>query len=692
MATADSCVELMKGTLVLPVPVYPSNIVTDESLKIAANQVQTTLTTRVSSLDSIFRVSDTSRLVVDMLLTIDNEIVSISAIDPAAHSITVVRGFDGTVATSHNAGRLLQAFIDAWHHNSLAAEVKAIEAALGPNLSNLTGSTAIVSRNYAWVAQPGGSLVVGNNQITLTPVPRGVNGSNQHHYVWVTGGTGAAEACLITGGTAVSGNPTGTLIINCANTHSGPWSVGTATAGIQEAVHVAGNSGQPVHIPEGDNQVYATTWIQYQHVALRGNGMDLSRVVWSWAGGDGEHLFRFEGLTTGGDDRQWSNTISDLGLYGQPSRTSGWAIIVTKQVYFSAARLSVVNWSSGILFDNANYSQMADVYINDLEPATGTGVMIAGLDSFATRLDRVIVNGLAAGGNCMAGLRIIQSQDVIVEDCHFIQCQYGLLVDPGTGKSVASIKSIGSYYDNSSGEGARVMPTTGGVVLRCDFSGCWFADAKGGAGLTLSTEGGGIVDGIAVSFSQFYRNAASGLYVAGATNVRVYDSVFSNNSLSAPGVNPGAIFNSGFWMFIGNRSGATDGFGNTQSYGLQAYAGSGTFTVIGNDFTANMSGGMSNGGTGVQIVRDNLGISNVVPSLASAATVTQSEPTETLKITGTVTIFTILPVWNGRTITLIFTDAAPGQLGMGGNIARQQTPVKDQSIRLVFDPGAGKWF
>src|SRR4029450_906945 len=90
--------------------------------------------------------------------------------------------FDGTFASPHAPGRVLAAYIDAWHHNALAAEVKAIEQALGPNLSNITGSTAIVSRNYAWLRSPGGALIPGNNLITLAPVPFGVGGADPEPY------------------------------------------------------------------------------------------------------------------------------------------------------------------------------------------------------------------------------------------------------------------------------------------------------------------------------------------------------------------------------------------------------------------------------------------------------------------------------------------------------------------------------
>jgi len=679
----------MKGTLVLPVPVYPSNIVTDASLKVAANQVATTLTTKVSSLDTLFRVSDTSRLVVDMLLTIDNEIVSVSAIDHASHIVTVVRGFDGTVPTSHNAGRLLQAFIDAWHHNSLAAEVKAIEAALGPNLSNITGSTAIVSRNYAWLQSPGGNLVVGNNMITLTPVPRGVNGSNQNHYVYVSGGTGAAEACLITGGTAVSGADTGTLIINCANAHSGFWTVGTATAGIQEAVHVSAGSGIPIQIPEGNNVINATTTIPYT-TALRGYGMGLSRII------SGPSMTTQHGFVFWGAGLVEYSVVEDLMFFGIAGQTQGFAILVNTHNYFKAERVYIYTWPSGVYFNNAHISQLTDVYVFDPEDVTGIGVHIQGLSSYVTRLDRVVVQGNTSPGGTsqpLAGLRIRQVADVIVKDCHFMVCKNGMLIDPSGGMGVSSVKCVATYFDNSWGNGVLIQPGAGSGVYRTEFLSCWFSDSKAGWGLLLTDSEGGDINGVMVDECQFYRNSSSGMLADGGgagtvLGVRVNGSVFSGNSNATPNTASGAVFNCNDWMFTNNRSGPADGFGNSQAYGLFVFsAANNSYTITGNDLSGNMTGGLADNGEGMsKVVRNNRGVSDKVATMASAATLNLGAAgVEVVKITGTTAISTITGGWEGREVTLIFTQAGHGGLVTGGNIGRAQTAALFQSIRLNFD-------
>ena len=258
----DGCVALMQGTLVRPVARYPSSVADDNALKIAANRVQTTLRGSIGSGDTIITVGDASRLVPEMLLSIDSEIISISSI--AGNNLTVIRGFDGTFASHHASGSTLRAEIDAWHHNSLAEEIKAIEATLGPNLANITGADAIISSAYRWTQAGAGNLTAGTNVITLSPVPRGVNGSNPYHYVYISGGTGAAEACLITGGTAVAGAASGTIIVNCANAHSGAWAVATATSGLQEAIwHLpsSGNGGGTVKVPQGTWPMYAPTTV-----------------------------------------------------------------------------------------------------------------------------------------------------------------------------------------------------------------------------------------------------------------------------------------------------------------------------------------------------------------------------------------------------------------------------------------------
>jgi hypothetical protein len=220
----------------IPTPAFPGAVATDQNLAVATNRLQTTLAAAMSATDTILTLTSSTGVVVNSLLTIDAEIVQVTALSP----LTVTRAFDATIAAAHAVRAGVFGYVDAWHHNSVAAEIKAIETALGVNLGNVAAGANLLSANFNFAAQtPGGSLVIGSNSITMTPVPRGVNGTDVAHYLYISGGTGTAEACLITGGTGTSGQTSGTIIITCANTHSGAWTIASASGGIKEAAIVA---------------------------------------------------------------------------------------------------------------------------------------------------------------------------------------------------------------------------------------------------------------------------------------------------------------------------------------------------------------------------------------------------------------------------------------------------------------------
>jgi hypothetical protein len=100
-----------------------------------------------------------------------------------------------------------------------------------------------------------------------------VNGFNVDYRVWISGGSGTAEAALVTGGSAVAGAASGTLIVTCANTHSGAWTISSASGGIQEAICTLPANGGVVIVAE--------------NVTLRTNVVKSGKVqpsVWKLAG------------------------------------------------------------------------------------------------------------------------------------------------------------------------------------------------------------------------------------------------------------------------------------------------------------------------------------------------------------------------------------------------------------------------
>jgi hypothetical protein len=247
-------------------------VATNAQLKVANNLVQTTLSVAIDGANTILFVASTAGFVANSLISVDKEIMAVASVSAAPNpSLTIAsggRGFDGTSPVAHSPGAKVSMYIDAWHHNSVAAEVIAIEAALGPSLQNVSSAWRTISSKYIFnPQQPGVALAPGNNVITLTPVPAGVNGTDVNHYLYISGGTGAAEAALIVGGTAVAGAASGQIIVQCANAHSGAWTIQSATSGIREAL-VAGidaNGRGSVYVPAGLQTIHGMLYIPPNH-------------------------------------------------------------------------------------------------------------------------------------------------------------------------------------------------------------------------------------------------------------------------------------------------------------------------------------------------------------------------------------------------------------------------------------------
>jgi hypothetical protein len=73
--------------------------------------------------------------------------------------------------------------------------------------------------------------------LTFTSCPKAITGASTTTRVRIYDGTGTAETPLVLGGTCAGIGTAGTLIVTTTQTHTGAWKVGTATAGIQEALN-----------------------------------------------------------------------------------------------------------------------------------------------------------------------------------------------------------------------------------------------------------------------------------------------------------------------------------------------------------------------------------------------------------------------------------------------------------------------
>jgi hypothetical protein len=229
---------------------YPGALDSDSSLFVVSDNVQTTLTSAMSTSDTAAVVASGTGFTANMIATICDTQTNTGKCTAWEHMLvtsatgnvlTVTRGFAGTAARSHTSGRLVSVLIDSAHQKVLKDSVIAIQTALGPNLTNVPIAPMVSVTPYNFTSQtPGGSLPAGACNITMNPVPPGVVVGDT---LRISGGTGAAETITVS---ALVGS---TIAATCANSHSGAWTVASATGGIQEAICALPAAGGEVVVP-----------------------------------------------------------------------------------------------------------------------------------------------------------------------------------------------------------------------------------------------------------------------------------------------------------------------------------------------------------------------------------------------------------------------------------------------------------
>ncbi len=446
---------------------YPNSIDTDTTLFVTADNIQTTLNTSMQAADTVAVVKSAAGFKANMIATVCDTVsgsqctkwehMFVTAV--SGNSVTVTRGFAGTTATTHSSGRTIAVLIDSAHQKVLKDAVIAIENALGPNLSKVPGAFPVVSSSaYLFTPQscsssstcitggPSGmSLVAGNNTLTMQPVPAGVNGTDKTHYLYVSGGTGAAEACLITGGSGTSGQGSGQIIINCTHAHSGAWTIQTATCGIQEALQtVATSGGGQVGAPVGVCLLYAGVRV-FSNSTLMGVGR-------------GGTILRVapNALVTG---NVWLLNSAHAGIYAQ---------IIFDTVSHSTVRSLTVDMNGSAQGAIASYGiesgDSSYITINDVEVLSNTSVggwRIGLIGPPATNFQNQITQSIIIGtgsGTCGGGVFLQGKQHLVQGNFASSLCDDGFVANdlPTTNivfdsnTVVSSTGPVGFHSESSS--------------------------------------------------------------------------------------------------------------------------------------------------------------------------------------------------------------------------------------------------
>ena len=185
--------------------VFPGAVATDKTLFVATNAATTTLYSAISSVGATsISVISSALFIVPGIVRVDNESIAVCSKSTGTLVVCTVaadgysgRGFSGTTAATHFSGHTVTATVDRTLHNQLAAEVKAIQTALGANLANVGTGVNMVS---AAAVLASGALAVGDGA-------RGLTASNLTGVLKVSSGvpsavTGTASNCVLVDGTS----------------------------------------------------------------------------------------------------------------------------------------------------------------------------------------------------------------------------------------------------------------------------------------------------------------------------------------------------------------------------------------------------------------------------------------------------------------------------------------------------------
>ncbi len=286
-------------------------------------------------------------------------------------------------------------------------------------------------------------------------------------------------------------------------------------------------------------------------------------------------------------------------------------------------------------------------------------------------------------------------------------CGYGTVVKPGIVSANPQMALYGFWSNTILGDTSstnNLLIDTADVTARIfnlHFgSGSWVSAALGGDSVLIqNTAASPSVDGIQFLGVRNYiaSTTANGFNLVAGKGISIKNSeICSYVAATGAGITVGSGVLSA--SILGNRVGQCDATTGSLATGIDVpVAGAANLTIADNDLTQatsplNVADGASQNFT----IHDNLGVNNLSPNLASAASVTLG-PYDKYIVTGTTNISTVVGRWNMRPVTLISNNASPPSLVSGGTAGQTMclasTPLKQfAAMTIYYHAGLGCWY
>lgn len=565
-----------------------------------------------------------------------------------------------------------------------------------------------------------------SNTVNLASCALGMSGTNIGYSVYISGGSGGpAEADLVTGGTCngISTSP-GTLVFTPAFPHSGGWSISSASGGIAEALYASGPTGggtvlvlQPIaiHAQITVPQVFASGYI------VQGTGGGVyppAAMLYRASDYPAGDLILYDQTLGGG---QAAFTVKDLmifnsGLFGaRVNNTAGSAIhirasssvpVVIDHVTFDSGWIGVnIDSSLEVTVKNCVFQLGSDNSFTTFAAIQQiyTGVGFLPESSIA---DNLILGPNATPARLSFGVVIYYSDGTRIHGNHigFAATGIGLPVAAGSGTQTDIVDIVDNEFDTftlsaiSSFNGAGGAPNLVASIL--------IANNHISNQLTTSLcgihiGGNSFIGSLQILSNRITRNGTAGICNDGTNSTTGRTSIVGNqifdNNLSAAGFSAGIFLNptvNSQFTITGNDLYNTNNGLVGQGNGIVA-GGFDHSLIAGNNLYTLSGAGAQNpilitGAITNTIIRNNAGIDDVTPAIASATAFT-FPLNPNLTITGTTgvtsVVMTAVPPNSSGTFR---TTSGAVTFTSGGGIGNTLTTTQNVLVVWSWD-GTSLW-
>lgn len=256
-------------------------------------------------------------------------------------------------------------------------------------------------------------------------------------------------------------------------------------------------------------------------------------------------------------------------------------------------------------FDFEGGAQQFLYYLSNFEINSGAQGILVGSDGTLVQ-DLWISNGIISGATS-DGILLKNVSGYYFDAIDLLGCGHGLSTYPDTGKQVVAGICSRLICDSSKQNGFNIL-TNGGLVADSTFENCW-ASSNGASNTSTSDNNGlainpgtGTIDGISFPNLRATNNKGAGILHGGGSHVSFANPQIFCNSTVGSGSRSGMEISAGVshWSVKGGSIGIGGLFStNNQKYGISVATGASDFyTIEGVDVTGNVTGGISDGGTG----------------------------------------------------------------------------------------------